>query len=153
MLSARKKADAGTNHTSIRSTKKATLLNPNITNIMEKLINTITLMAKTGLFFASADGDYSDKEKNFIEGFISGIENIGDIDDELKAKVNDATSHTYTLDEIVKETQQLLEGFSPDEQSAIKKSLKAFVNKVIDADCERKGVEQENYLAWKKAIM
>ena len=58
-------------------------------------------MAKTGLFFASADGDYSDKEKNFIEGFISGIENIGDIDDELKAKVNDATSHTYTLDEIV----------------------------------------------------
>ena len=104
---------------------------------MEKLINTITLMAKTGLFFASADGE----------------ENIGDIDDELKAKVNDATSHTYTLDEIVKETQQLLEGFSPDEQSAIKKSLKAFVNKVIDADCERKGVEQENYLAWKKAIM
>ena len=98
---------------------------------MEKLINTITLMAKTGLFFASADGDYSDKEKNFI----------------------DATSHTYTLDEIVKETQQLLEGFSPDEQSAIKKSLKAFVNKVIDADCTRKGVEQENYLAWKKAIM
>ncbi len=102
---------------------------------MEKLINTITLMAKTGLFFASADGDYSDKEKNFIEGFISGIENIG------------------TLDEIVKETQQLLEGFSPDEQSAIKKSLKAFVNKVIDADCERKSTEQENYLAWKKAIM
>ena len=120
---------------------------------MEKLINTITLMAKTGLFFASADGDYSDKEKNFIEGFISGIENIGDIDDELKTKVNDATSHTYTLDEIVKETQQLLEGFSPDEQSAIKKSLKAFVNKVIDADCERKSTEQENYLAWKKAIM
>ena len=60
--------------------KKATLLNLNITNIMEKLINTITLMAKTGLFFASADGDYSDKEKNFIDGFISGIENIGDND-------------------------------------------------------------------------
>ena len=30
---------------------------------MQKLVNTIKLMAKTGLFFAHADGEYSDKEK------------------------------------------------------------------------------------------
>ena len=119
---------------------------------MEKLINTITLMAKTGLFFASADGDYSQQEKDFIEGFVGGIENIGDIDDELKAKVKDATKHTYTLEEIVKETLELLDGFTPTEQQAIKESLRAFVSKVIDADFERKGIEQDNYLLWIKAL-
>ena len=37
----------------------------------------IWLVAKTGLFFAHADGRYDVREKNFIEGFIDKLAAIG----------------------------------------------------------------------------
>ena len=39
---------------------------------MEKIFEIIKLTAKTGLMFANCDGVYSDREKDFIEGFIAG---------------------------------------------------------------------------------
>lgn len=119
---------------------------------MQKLIDTIKLMAKTGLFFANADGDYSDKEKQFITDFVLGIEKIGDLETELKAQVLDAVNHTYTFDEIVDETSSLLEGFCPEEQDAIKKSLEAFVRQVITIDGKCRQEEHEFYIRWRQAI-
>lgn len=119
---------------------------------MQKLIDTIKLMAKTGLFFANADGDYSEKEKQYITDFILGIEKIGDLEVGLKAQVLDTINHTYTFEEIVSETRSLLEGFSTEEQDAIRKSLKAFVNQVITIDGKRRKEEQDYYLRWRQAI-
>lgn len=119
---------------------------------MQKLVDTIKLMAKTGLFFANADGNYSESEKKFITDFILGIEQVGDLEIGLKAQVLDTVNHSYTFEEIVAETRQVLDGFSKQEQEAIKKSLKAFVNEVINIDGERKKVEQEYYLQWRQAI-
>ena len=119
---------------------------------MQKLVNTIKLMAKTGLFFAHADGEYSDKEKKYVTDFVSGIENIGDLDSNLKQELLDTVNHTYTFEEIIDETHALLDGFDENEQNARKKSLKAFVNQVISIDGERKKVEQENYIRWRQSI-
>lgn len=119
---------------------------------MQKLIDTIKLMAKTGLFFANADGDYSDKEKKFITDFILGIEKVGDLEAELKAQVLDTVNHTYSFDEIVSETRSLLEGFNQEEQDSIRKSLEAFVNQVITADGSCRKEEQEYYVRWKQTI-
>ena len=119
---------------------------------MQKLIDTIKLMAKTGLFFANADGNYSESEKQYITDFIKGIEMVGELDDELKTQVLDTVNHTYTFDEIIGETRSLLDGFNDDEKKEIRKSLKAFVNKVIAIDGKRKEVEQEYYLRWREAI-
>lgn len=119
---------------------------------MQKLADTITLMAKTGLFFANADGEYAQEEKDFIDNFIASTENIGDIGEELKAQVLDALNHTYTLDDIIQETKTLLDGFTPLEQNAIKSSLDAFVNHVINVDNKKTDAEKDNYLEWQKAI-
>ena len=119
---------------------------------MQKLADTIKLMAKTGLFFANADGEYTESEKKFVTDFILGIENIGDMEVGLKAQIMDTVNHSYTLDEIITETNALLEGFTSQEQKAIRTSLKAFINNVIQADGVRCKAEQENYIAWKKAI-
>ncbi len=119
---------------------------------MEKLVNTIKLMAKTGLFFANADGNYAESEKQFIKDFVLGIEKIGDLEPGLKAQVLDTVNHSYTLDEIIDETKALLDGFNKTERDAIWKSLKAFANKVIDVDGKRCQAEQENYLKWKEAL-
>ena len=64
---------------------------------MEKIFDVIKLTAKTGLMFANCDGVYSDREKDFIEGFIAGIEQFGDVDEQLKADVRDTLNHQYEL--------------------------------------------------------
>ena len=54
---------------------------------MNKIVSVIKLMAQTGLFFANVDGQYDSKEKEFIENFVASIEQVGDLEPELKADV------------------------------------------------------------------
>lgn len=117
---------------------------------MEKLANVVRLMAKTGLFFANCDGQYAQSEKDFIKSFIAQIEQVGTIDEELKREVTGAIDRKYTLEEIVRDTQEVLEGFNRDEQKAILLTIDAFVAKVIKADKRMAEAENANRMAWKK---
>ena len=119
---------------------------------MEKIIDTIKLMAKTGLFFANSDGNFAERERDFLENFVGGIESVGDISDELKAEVKDTLNHSYDLDGIVKETLQLVEGFNEDERKAILVTTSLFIRKVILSDTRVESKERENYELWKKAV-
>jgi len=106
-------------------------------------------MAKTGLFFANADGIYSEKERDYITGFVSGIEQIGDIPAELKGAVYDTLNHQYQLDEIMNETDDLVKDFSDQERKAILYSINDFIGKVIKADGKVHPLEKESYKQWK----
>jgi hypothetical protein len=119
---------------------------------MEKIIDTIKLMAKTGLFFANSDGNFAERERDFLENFVGGIESVGDISDELKAEVKDTLNHSYDLDGIVKETLQLVDGFNDDERKAILVTTSLFIRKVILSDTRVESKERENYELWKKAV-
>ncbi len=119
---------------------------------MNKIADVVKLMAKTGLFFANVDGIYSRKEERYIKDFISGIEQIGTIDDDLRAEILQSLNRKYTLTEVVGETRSLLDGFSADERAAILDSIKGFINKVIRADGHVHPLEDENYKAWKRAF-
>lgn len=119
---------------------------------MEKIIDTIKLMAKTGLFFANSDGNFAERERDFLENFVGGIESVGDISDELKAEVKDTLNHSYDLDGIVRETLQLVEGFNDDERKAILITTSLFIRKVILSDTRVESKERENYELWKKAV-
>ena len=119
---------------------------------MEKIIDTIKLMAKTGLFFANSDGNFAERERDFLENFVGGIESVGDISDELKAEVKDTLNHSYDLDGIVRETLQLVEGFNDDERKAILVTSSLFIRKVILSDTRVESKERENYELWKKAV-
>ncbi|MBO4658095.1 MAG: hypothetical protein J5637_00575 [Prevotella sp.] len=119
---------------------------------MEKVIDTIKLMAKAGLFFAHCDGNFADRERDFLESFVENIETVGNISDELKAEVKDSLNHTYNLDDIVKETLQLVEGFNDDERKAILVTTSLFINKVIMADQQAGSKELENFDLWQKAV-
>lgn len=120
--------------------------------MMEKVIDTIKLMAKTGLFFANSDGNFAERERDFLENFVGGIESVGDISDELKAEVKDTLNHSYDLDGIVRETLQLVEGFNDDERKAILVTTSLFIRKVILSDTRVESKERENYELWKKAV-
>ena len=118
----------------------------------DKLKDTIILTAKAGLFFANCDGDFSQKENDFIEGYIASIEDVGDIPDDLKAEVRDTLNHHYTLDGIIAETKDLVSGFNDDERNAILFTLRQFILKVISADARVKTKEVECYDQWIEAV-
>jgi len=119
---------------------------------MEKITEVVKLMAKTGLFFANADGQYNRSEKDYLDNFVAGIQQIGDISDELKADVVGALDKTYTLEQIIDDTKQLVDGFSDQERGAILTAIKGFINQVIRVDDTVHEKEQAAYKAWKQAL-
>ena len=118
----------------------------------EKLSDSIMLTAKSGLFFASCDGEFSQKEREFIEGFISSIEEVGEIPEELKEAVADTINHTYTLEGIVDDTLKLVEGVNDDERKAILFTLRQFILKAIASDSRVKEKEVAAYDQWLAAV-
>jgi hypothetical protein len=119
---------------------------------MEKIYLVVKLMAKTGVFFANADGIYLDKEKKYIDNFVSGIEQIGDITPELKGEIYGVLNDKHTLNEVITDTKELLDGFCEEERQAILKAIKGFINKVIRVDGHVHPLEKENYKLWKQAF-
>ncbi|MBQ8071324.1 MAG: hypothetical protein IJ202_10800 [Bacteroidales bacterium] len=111
----------------------------------------ITLAAKTGLFFAKADGHYDVREQEFIESYIAKLEAIGPVD-EVRGSLESMLQLTPTLDEVVADTNALLADFNGFEQALIKATLIAFVKKVIACDGEKCEQEMKNFEAWKEAI-
>jgi len=119
---------------------------------MSKITDTIKLMAKTGLYFAHVDGNYDEREKNFLENFVAGIEQIGALEEDVKADVKDALNHTYTLDELVKETKDLVSDFTEEEKTAILNTMRLFISKVIATDKNISDVEHDEYAKWREAM-
>ncbi len=115
---------------------------------IEKVIKLVT---KTGLFFAHADGVYDVREKKFINSFIDKLAEIGPVD-EVKAEIEGSLTKTYTLEEIVAETKDLLKDFNEPEQDVIKLTLRQFVTNVINSDYVEKKAESELFETWKKAL-
>lgn len=119
---------------------------------MEKILQVVRLMAETGLFFANVDGIYQDRERRFIEDYVHGIEEIGDITPEEKQWVYGALDKKYSLDDIIRDTRRLLDGFEEIERQQILKSMKGFIKKVIKADGHVHPLEHANFLLWKQAF-
>lgn len=114
------------------------------TKSVEKIVS---LVVKTGLFFAAADGKYDVKEKNFIASFIDKLSAIGPVD-EVKGMLEDSINHQYLLSDIIDETNELLNDFNERERAAIKVMLLGFVEQVIAADGVQHKVEKQNLEAW-----
>ncbi|MBR3453941.1 MAG: hypothetical protein IKH26_01310 [Bacteroidaceae bacterium] len=119
---------------------------------IEKLVKVVKLMAKTGLYFASCDGDYSQSEKDFLEAYVSGIEAIGSIDDELKQSVYSTFDKTYSLEEIVEDTKEMVDGFEPEQRTAVLKEMQQFIIKVIRLDNKVDSKEEAEFVKWNKAL-
>ena len=119
---------------------------------MEKVIETIKLMAKAGLFFANCDGHFEQRERHFINAFLEGILEVGEISDSLKEDVRDTLNHSYTIDGIIADTEHLIEGFNEDERKAILFTISQFILKVVASDSKEESAERENYIKWKEAF-
>ena len=113
----------------------------------------VKLMAKTGLFFASVDGEYADSERIFIENYINQLSKVGPVD-EVKDMLENALNQHFTLDEIIADTRQLLTYFAqPEDKQAIVMSMASFIEQVILADGVEHPAEKEAFLNWANALV
>lgn len=117
----------------------------------EAISKVIMLAAKTGLFFAKADGNYNVAEKQFIESFIDKLAAIGPVD-EVKNSLEGLLQRPLTLDEIEADTDSLLDEFNGLERMLVRATLTQFVQRVIAADGQKHEKEAELFEAWQKAI-
>ena len=117
----------------------------------EAISKVIMLAAKTGLFFAKADGNYNVAEKQFIESFIDKLAAIGPVD-EVKDSMEGLLQRPLTLDEIEADTDSLLNEFNGLERMLVRATLTQFVQRVIAADGQKHEKEAELFEAWQKAI-
>jgi len=114
------------------------------TKSIEKIIK---LIVKLGLFFAHSDGSYSAKERSFIAHFVEKLADMGDIDD-IKDVLGDSINKAYTLDEVVAETNDLLDDFQGNDRAAIKATLLGFAQQVIGSDNNECKAEMQALDAW-----
>ena len=117
----------------------------------EAISKVIMLAAKTGLFFAKADGNYNVAEKQFIESFIDKLAAIGPVD-EVKDSLEGLLQRPLTMDEIEADTDSLLNEFNGLERMLVRATLTQFVQRVIAADGQKHEKEAELFEAWQKAI-
>ena len=118
----------------------------------KKIADVIDLMAKTGLFFAKADGQYEGGEKKFIEKFLGRLAEHGDVSD-LQPKLEGYLNESFTIEQIVEETNALVSDFNKVEKAAILASLSSFIQKVIKSDGEQESAEVAAYAVWKNAVL
>ena len=113
----------------------------------------VKLMAKTGLFFASVDGEYSQSERIFIENYINSLSQVGPVD-EVKDMLQNSLNMRFTLDEIIADTRQLLGYFNePEDKKAIVMSMYNFIQQVILADGVEHPAEKDALLKWANALV
>ncbi|MCQ2218520.1 MAG: hypothetical protein MJZ33_08585 [Paludibacteraceae bacterium] len=121
---------------------------------MDQKVKFATLMAKLGVYFGAADGDYSDKEKAFVNLFIGLLKTQGNIDMGIEEVIRSTTDKTYTLDELVAEAKEFLQqkDTDPAEVKTTIKTMNQFIETVIQIDGTRTSEEDAEFAKWQKAI-
>lgn len=110
------------------------------------------LTAKTGIFFAKCDGDYDEREQNFIHSYLNVLNLNGILTSWTKANIENLEFSNLTIQQIVDDTRLLLAHLEAKERIDCVKALKRFIQKVLQADNVIKPEETENFRIWKEQI-
>ena len=118
------------------------------TNLIEQVIK---LVARTGLFFAKADGQYSEREQAFINEYIAQLAKDGS-PDEVRALLGDVEHEHITLEGLVADTRAVLEQIPVNDADMVTLMLYAFINDVVKTDGEDCPAEKEALRQWCAAL-
>ncbi|MBQ7691957.1 MAG: TerB family tellurite resistance protein [Muribaculaceae bacterium] len=113
---------------------------------------TIRLVAKTGLFFASLDGDYSQGERNFIDNYKNRLAQVGPVSD-VQQTFDTIWDHPITLQEVINDTRALLDLLpTAGDKQAVVATLAHYIQQVIWADGNEHPAERDAAIAWLNAL-
>lgn len=110
----------------------------------------VKLAAEIGLFFAKVDRDYDEKEKKFITDYIANLKQSNPLTEEEEAEVKKLSEHHFALEEIIADTNDLLNEFVEEERFPLLNTISVMINQVINADGVVTKEEAESFALWKK---
>jgi hypothetical protein len=106
----------------------------------------ITLVAKTGVFFAQCDNDFSIEENQVIESYLKNIDKMG------VSGLDKSCAKGLTIDKIIEETNAYSAGLKAEELTIFKKKMLGFIELVIMADGKRDPAEIENFKKYQSGV-
>ena len=110
------------------------------------------LAAAIGLYFAKVDNDYDEKEKEFIVNYVGKLKENSPLTADEEAELRATAEHHYTLEEIIADTNDLLEEYAETERYPLLNTLSVIINQVINADGKVTKEEAESFAKWKEAF-
>lgn len=112
----------------------------------------VRLAAKTGLYFASVDGNYSNAEKMFIENYKNRLAQVGPVSD-VQGMFNQIFEKPVSLSEVINETRDLLRLMpTPADRQAVVVTLANYIQRIIMADGVEHPAEREALNTWLKSL-
>lgn len=116
------------------------------------LISNIELVIKTGCVFANCDGSFDKREEQFVKDFISTLVDERLIVPSLSAKLNSMTEQQYSFEDVISETNTLLNSMTEPDRKHIKALFVDFIEKLIKADDVIAPQETELFNRWKSLV-
>ncbi|MBO7609916.1 MAG: TerB family tellurite resistance protein [Muribaculaceae bacterium] len=116
---------------------------------LEKVIR---LVAKTGLFFAKVDGEYSDRERAFLQAYIDQLVNAGGTPEEVQALIGNIEEQNITLDNVVADTREVLQCLPDNDARIVKITLYSYISDIVAADGDDCPAEKAAFEAWCEAL-
>ena len=119
---------------------------------LKTLEQVIKLVAKTGLFFAKVDGEYTEREQAFMQAYIDKLVEAGGTPEEVQAIIGDMENQPITLDEVIADTHALLNSLPPNDARIVKIMLFSYVSDIVAADGEDCPAEKAAFDAWNQSL-
>lgn len=116
------------------------------------LISYIELVIKTGCVFANCDGTFDEREEQFVKDFVSTLVDERLIVPSLSEKLNSMTKQQYSFEEIVNETNSLLNAMNEKDKKHIRDLFIDFIENLIKADDVVAPQETELFDKWKSLV-
>jgi hypothetical protein len=114
--------------------------------IEDKKKELAALVAKTGVFFAQCDNDFSIEENQVIESYLKNIDKMG------VSGLDKSCAKGLTIDKIIEETNAYSAGLKAEELTIFKKKMLGFIELVIMADGKRDPAEIENFKKYQSGV-
>ena len=112
----------------------------------------LTIMAKTGVYFARLNDEIGPKESAAITSFLKNMKEDMEIDIDVDQLLVKLAARNITLDEVVSLTKDYLGSFNEFEKKSLLNSISKFIETVIKADGIETLEEKQEYLFWQQRL-
>ena len=119
---------------------------------LKTLEQVVKLVAKTGLFFAKVDGEYTEREQAFMQAYIDQLVQAGGTTEEVEALIGNLEQETITLDEVIADTHALLNSLPPNDARIVKIMLFSYVSDIVAADGDDCPAEKAAFETWNQSL-
>lgn len=120
---------------------------------MDKFLDSVKLMARTGQFFAKSDGHYDATEERFLKGFTYSLGILADLKNEERKDVRNVLNEDSEFNELINDTQQLLEQYDDEkERQRMLEAFDQFIRVTIGADGKIEREEAKHYKEWRRRM-